>query len=51
MTPLGRLDPRLNFLFSGPWFSATLVSFVTYYLLMRRSALISSRTSEARVGV
>ncbi len=47
----GKLDPRLNFLFSGAWFFATVVSFVTYYLLMRRSAPISSRTSEARVGV
>jgi nucleobase:cation symporter-1, NCS1 family len=33
---LGRLDPRLTFLFSGAWFSATLVAFVVYYLLMRR---------------
>jgi NCS1 family nucleobase:cation symporter-1 len=31
----GKLDARLNFLFSGAWFSATLVSFVVYYLLMK----------------
>jgi NCS1 family nucleobase:cation symporter-1 len=35
---LGKLSPRLGFLFSGAWFSATLVAFVAYYLLMRRSA-------------
>jgi NCS1 family nucleobase:cation symporter-1 len=43
---LGKLTPRLGFLFSGAWFSATLMSFVVYYLLMT-----SSRTSERRERV
>ena len=34
----GKLDSRLNFLFSGAWFSATLVSFVAYVALMRPTA-------------
>jgi NCS1 family nucleobase:cation symporter-1 len=33
----GVLTPGLRFLFSGAWFSATIVSFVVYYLLMRRA--------------
>jgi NCS1 family nucleobase:cation symporter-1 len=32
---IGLVVPGLNFLFSGAWFSATLVSFVLYYLLMK----------------
>ncbi|MBI2073425.1 MAG: NCS1 family nucleobase:cation symporter-1 [Gemmatimonadetes bacterium] len=32
----GTLDPRLRFLFDGAWFSGTVVSFVVYWLLMRR---------------
>lgn len=32
---VGLLHPPLRFLFDGAWFSATLVSFVTYYALMR----------------
>ena len=36
LTPLtGLLDTRLSFLFSGAWFSATLVSSLVYYFLMR----------------
>lgn len=31
----GTLSPRLAFLFDGAWFSATLVAFATYALLMR----------------
>lgn len=33
----GKLDPRLDFLFSGAWFSAAAVSFVIYWILMRSS--------------
>jgi NCS1 family nucleobase:cation symporter-1 len=33
---IGLVVPGLRFLFSGAWFSATIVSFVTYYMLMRR---------------
>jgi NCS1 family nucleobase:cation symporter-1 len=33
---LGLVVPGLRFLFSGAWFSATLVSFALYYGLMRR---------------
>lgn len=32
----GILHPRLQFLFSGAWFSAAIVSFVVYLFLMRR---------------
>ncbi len=32
---LGKLEPSMGFLFSGAWFSATLVSFAVYWLLMR----------------
>ncbi|HEV2131706.1 MAG TPA: cytosine permease, partial [Longimicrobiaceae bacterium] len=35
---LGLLDARLRFLFDGAWFSATLVSFALYAVLMRRGA-------------
>jgi nucleobase:cation symporter-1, NCS1 family len=31
----GTLDPRLGFLFSGAWFSAAIVSFLVYLVLMR----------------
>jgi NCS1 family nucleobase:cation symporter-1 len=31
----GTLHPRLAFLFSGAWFSAGIISFALYYLLMR----------------
>ena len=33
---LGRVVPGLSFLFSGAWFSATLVSFFVYWLFNRR---------------
>jgi nucleobase:cation symporter-1, NCS1 family len=36
---LGRFVPGLGFLFSGAWFSATLVSFVAYAVLMRGTAI------------
>jgi NCS1 family nucleobase:cation symporter-1 len=37
MVPLiGLVTPGLGFLFSGAWFSATIVSFVLYYVLMKR---------------
>jgi NCS1 family nucleobase:cation symporter-1 len=32
---LGKLNPQVGFLFSGAWFSATLVSFVVYFSLTR----------------
>jgi hypothetical protein len=32
---VGTLHPRLRFLFSGAWFSASLVSFILYSYLMR----------------
>ncbi len=35
---LGLLDPRLRFLFDGAWFSASVVSFAIYYLMMRPGA-------------
>ncbi len=34
---LGALVPALSFLFSGAWFSATLVAFAVYWALMRRT--------------
>ena len=34
----GLLHPSLAFLFNGAWFSATIVSFVLYFLLMRNDA-------------
>ncbi len=34
----GTLHPSLAFLFNGAWFSATIVSFVVYWALMRGSA-------------
>jgi NCS1 family nucleobase:cation symporter-1 len=43
---IGRLNPRLSFLFSGAWFSATLVSFAIYYLLM--SSRMSERSERVR---
>ena len=40
LTPLaGLADTRLGFLFSGAWFSATLVSGLVYYVLMRPARL------------
>ena len=33
---LGKITPSLALLFNGAWFSAALVSFVVYYVLMRR---------------
>jgi NCS1 family nucleobase:cation symporter-1 len=33
---IGLVVPGLDFLFSGAWFSATIVSFVVYYVLMGR---------------
>jgi len=45
LTPLaGLADRRLGFLFSGAWFSATLVSGLMYYVLMRSAG---SRTAYA----
>ncbi|HEX2091986.1 MAG TPA: NCS1 family nucleobase:cation symporter-1 [Longimicrobiaceae bacterium] len=41
----GLVAPGLRFLFDGAWFSATLVSFVTYALLMR-----SAPATEVRAG-
>jgi NCS1 family nucleobase:cation symporter-1 len=35
---IGNLEPRLGFLFSGAWFSATAVAFVVHLALMRREA-------------
>jgi len=35
---IGLVTPGLRFLFSGAWFSAAIVSFGTYYVLMRREA-------------
>jgi NCS1 family nucleobase:cation symporter-1 len=35
---LGLVVPRLGFLFSGAWFSATIVSFLLYYALMRKAS-------------
>ena len=32
----GKLHPSLSFLFDGAWFSATGVSFLVYWLLMRQ---------------
>ncbi|MDQ4079267.1 MAG: cytosine permease, partial [Gemmatimonadota bacterium] len=43
---LGKVSPQLGFLFSGAWFSATVVAFAVYYLLMmssRHSRLWDSR--------
>ena len=34
-TPIGLVTPGLGFRFSGAWFSAAIISFVTYYALMR----------------
>lgn len=34
----GKLHPSLGFLFNGAWFSAGLVSFALYWILMRRSS-------------
>ncbi|MGI9181516.1 MAG: NCS1 family nucleobase:cation symporter-1 [Longimicrobiaceae bacterium] len=42
----GLLHPRLAFLFDGAWFSATLVSFVLYALLMRRRTLAAASATE-----
>ncbi|MFQ5691105.1 MAG: NCS1 family nucleobase:cation symporter-1 [Gemmatimonadota bacterium] len=36
---LGKADPRLDFLFNGAWFSAALVSFGVYWVLMRSQPL------------
>jgi NCS1 family nucleobase:cation symporter-1 len=38
---IGKLDERLSFLFSGAWFSATLVAFVVYGALMRSGARVA----------
>jgi len=43
---VGLVVPGLGFLFSGAWFSATLVSFALYYGLMRRR-VGRTRSSEA----
>jgi NCS1 family nucleobase:cation symporter-1 len=40
---LGKLNPRLGFLFSGAWFSATAVAFVVYAALMRRGWKVEGR--------
>lgn len=44
---LGKLLPGLGFLFDGAWFSATLVSFGLYYLLMRKK-LTTARTRSSK---
>lgn len=38
MALAGTLHPGLRFLFDGAWFSATAVSFVTYWMLMKRDS-------------
>jgi nucleobase:cation symporter-1, NCS1 family len=40
---IGALVPTLRFLFSGAWFSATIVSWGVYYVLMKQSAVPSSQ--------
>ncbi|HEX2076160.1 MAG TPA: NCS1 family nucleobase:cation symporter-1 [Longimicrobium sp.] len=44
---LGLVIPSLRFLFDGAWFSATLVSFVTYYALMRPAPAADARLAPA----
>jgi len=43
----GLLHPSLRFLFSGAWFSAAIVAFVLYALLMRSAAIPAGATPEA----
>jgi len=43
----GLLHPSLRFLFSGAWFSAAIVAFVLYAVLMRPAAVPVGVTSEA----
>jgi NCS1 family nucleobase:cation symporter-1 len=42
---LGRVLPALSFLFSGAWFSATIVSFMVYWALMRGLAPANAQTA------
>jgi NCS1 family nucleobase:cation symporter-1 len=42
---VGKLHPSLGFLFTGAWFSATAVSFATYYAMMRRPSRLPSPVS------
>lgn len=44
---LGLAHPDLKFLFDGAWFSATLVSFATYYSLMRPAPAAHVRLTPA----
>lgn len=44
---LGLAAPGLRFLFDGAWFSATLVSFFTYYALMRPAAAADAHLTPA----
>jgi NCS1 family nucleobase:cation symporter-1 len=46
----GLLVPGLGFLFSGAWFSATLVSFVVYYGLMKTVQRRKGATAQGRNG-
>ncbi len=43
---LGATHPALRFLFNGAWFSAAIVSFVVYLVLMRRPRTAPSPTSQ-----
>jgi NCS1 family nucleobase:cation symporter-1 len=43
----GLLDPALAFLFRGAWFSAGIVAFLTYYLLMRSAVGGQATPTEA----
>ena len=43
----GLMVPALRFLFDGAWFSATLVSFATYYALMRPAPAADARLTPA----
>ncbi|MBW3570355.1 MAG: NCS1 family nucleobase:cation symporter-1 [Gemmatimonadetes bacterium] len=44
---VGLMAPGLRFLFDGAWFSATLVSFLTYYALMRPAPAADARLTPA----
>jgi NCS1 family nucleobase:cation symporter-1 len=44
---LGLAAPGLRFLFDGAWFSATLVSFFTYYALMRPATAADAHLNPA----
>jgi NCS1 family nucleobase:cation symporter-1 len=46
----GKLDPRVGFLFDGAWFSAAIVAFLVYAVLMRGGARGDRRGSGASDG-